>query len=509
MKSFFGFIWSIVIIAFTSSSVASQNCSRGGLSSGANKLTSKVDDSGKRHGTIEEAKVKWEVNMNANKKIALEYDITKKLLQIKQQGGNWEDFKPKRQVTYNGAYTWTVPRIPCLNYSYRLIVPSKSGEASENCFETDTTTLPAESTDRIRKAKFVPSKVENIKTTTDDSSLSLTWDKSLCAEEYHVYVQLDNEDLVDREEQYIKIENSDLAETKFSGLHSCTNYYVEIIPAVQGNDNDKNTVSESFHTEPDSRSAEKLDFSDLSTTKNSVTLNFYNFKQGVNCLNKFDIEVCHQWDENKPGNCSEPKTVEMNVNNLQYSKENLNSCTKYTLVVTPKYDGITINPKKVEFTTEFENNESYETNLTPGVTDVELKVRNIDCFESYTISYRLVDDIVQTETEYDSGVESEWKTKNGFLDSNGIMVEDLSPSSRYKLKMEVQKGNLSILVVSERDFETLSSMDVQRSGLGMENNGADNAEENGSSTKSDGMTSTSKNDTETASGKLAYPVINK
>ena len=101
------------------------------------------------------------------------------------------------------------------------------------------------------------------------------------------------------------------------------------------------------------------------------------------------------------------------------------------------------------------------------------------------------------------------QTKNGFLDSNGIMVEDLSPSSRYKLKMEVQKGNLSILVVSERDFETLSSLDVQRSGLGMENKGTDNAEENGSSTKSDGMTSTSKNDTETASGKLAYPVINK
>ena len=130
MKSYFGFILSIVIITLRSSSVASQNCSRGGLSSGANRLTSKADDSRKRHGTIEEAKVKWEVDMNANKKIAKEYDITKKQLQIKQQGGNWEDFNPTRKVNYNGAYTWTVPRIPCLNYDYRVIVPSIGGEMS-------------------------------------------------------------------------------------------------------------------------------------------------------------------------------------------------------------------------------------------------------------------------------------------------------------------------------------------------------------------------------------------
>jgi len=498
MKSYFGFILSIVIIALTSSSVASQNCSRGALSSGANRLTSKADDSGKRHGTIEEAKVKWEVNMNANKKIAKEYDITKKQLQIKQQDGNWEDFTPKRQVTYNGAYTWTVPRIPCLDYSYRVIVPSIRGETSKNCFETDTTTLAAETTDRIRKAKFVPSKVENINIIAHESSLSLTWDKSLCAEEYHVYVYMDNEDLDDREEQSKTVQNSNLAEAKFFGLHSCTNYNVEIIPAVQGDVNDKNINSKIFHTKPDSRSAGKLDLSDLTPNKNSVSLNFYNFMQGVNCLNKFDIKVCDRWDEDKPDSCSETKNVEMNINNLQYVKENLNSCSKYTLLVTPKYDGIMINPKKVEFTTTFENKGSYDNNLTAGINDVKLKVRNIDCFESYTVSYRIVSDTIQTDTEYDSGEENEWKIKNGTLDSNEIMIENLLPSSRYKLRMEVQKGDQKVLVLSGKDFET-SSMDVVRSGL-MENSGTEMAEEYGNSTKSDGTTSSSKNDTTTSSG---------
>merc|ERR1712198_674792 len=136
-------------------------------------------------------------------------------------------------------------------------------------------------------------------------------------------------------------------------------------------------------------------------------------------------------------------------------------------------------------------------NLTAGINDVKLKVRNIDCFESYTVSYRIVSDTIQTDTEYDSGEENEWKIKNGTLDSNEIMIENLLPSSRYKLRMEVQKGDQKVLVLSGKDFET-SSMDVVRSGL-MENDGTEMAEEYGNSTKSDGTTSLSKNDTTTSS----------
>jgi len=124
--------------------------------------------------------------------------------------------------------------------------------------------------------------------------------------------------------------------------------------------------------------------------------------------------------------------------------------------------------------------------------------RNIDCFESYTVSYRIVSDTIQTDTEYDSGEENEWKTKNGTLDSNEIMIENLLPSSRYKLRMEVQKGDQKVLVLSGKDFETLS-MDAVRSGL-MENSGTEMAEEYGNSTKSDGTTSSSKNDITTSSG---------
>ena len=61
MKFYFDIIWAIAIINLTASLVASQNCSSGGLSSGTNKLTSKVDNSRKKHGTIEKVKVKWEI----------------------------------------------------------------------------------------------------------------------------------------------------------------------------------------------------------------------------------------------------------------------------------------------------------------------------------------------------------------------------------------------------------------------------------------------------------------
>merc|ERR1712126_60768 len=194
---------------------------------------------------------------------------------------------------------------------------------------------------------------------------------------------------------------------QFDGLQSCTNYLADIIPAVKGYENEKNIITESFHTKPHSRSAEKLNLSDIVITKNSVDLTFYNFMPGVNCLNKFDIQVCQRWDENKPEDCSDPKTVEMNSHFLQYSKDNLYSCSNYTLVVTPKYDGISISPQKVALTTKFEHKESYETKIEPGVNDVKVKVQNIDCFTSYKISYRLVDQTLQRGMEYEFGIEDE------------------------------------------------------------------------------------------------------
>ena len=62
-----GIICSLVMIAATVISFASGECTGGGLSSGADVLESKPNKVRSR-GTIEEAKIKWSIDLNENKK---------------------------------------------------------------------------------------------------------------------------------------------------------------------------------------------------------------------------------------------------------------------------------------------------------------------------------------------------------------------------------------------------------------------------------------------------------
>lgn len=468
MEIYHGTILSLMMIAATVISFAAGECTDGGLSSGADVLESKPNKVRSR-GTIEEAKIKWSIDLNENKKIAQLYDVSKKVLQVKREGDKWEVFSPDKPVVYTGAYTWNVPRIPCLNYTYKLVVPSKNGDTSNDCFVTKTSTLPAESKERIRQAKFIPSEVENLHVAADDSNANLTWTKSLCAEEYQVYIYIDHENVNDGEEKVQIVKNNDVAEAKFSGLDSCTNYLVDIIPAVEGVQNEKTILTKPFHTKPSPDTANNLGLSDLVTTKNSVILNFYNYMPKVNCLKKFSIQVCKKENGSSIDACSDPKIESMNGNNLKYTKDNLSHCTNHALKVTPIYDGINIEPKMVDFTTKFDENEFQYPEIKAGISDVELRFSNMDCFYYYTIKYRLADETEQTQMEYDDGMEGAWKEAEGILTSNLITVNNLSPDSHYQIKLEVKgkSGDQTFAAPNVIDFKTLEDPDRVRSALGM------------------------------------------
>ena len=461
-----GVVLSLMMIAATVVSFASGECTDGGLSSGADVLESKPNKVRSR-GTIEEAKIKWSIDLNENKKIAQLYDVSKKVLQVKREGDKWEVFNPNKPVVYTGAYTWNVPRIPCLSYTYKLVVPSKNGDTSNDCFVTKTSTLPAESKERIRQAKFIPSEVENLHVAADDSNANLTWTKSLCAEEYQVYIYIDHEDVNDEEKGQI-VKNNDLAEANFSGLDSCTNYLVDIIPAVEGVQNEKTILTKPFHTKPSPGTANNLDLSDLVTTKNSVVLNFYNYMPKVNCLKKFSIEVCKKENESSIEVCSNPKIESMNGNNLKYTKDNLSHCTNHALKVTPIYEGIKIEPKMVDFTTKFDENKFQAPKIKADIRSVELRLNNMDCFYFYSIKYRLVDETEQIQMEYDDGVEDAWKEGNGTLISDVITVNNLSPNSRYLIKLEFmgKPGEQTFAAPNMMEFKTLEDPDSVRSALG-------------------------------------------
>lgn len=455
MEVSLGLILSLMIIVVTSNSFANGECTGGGLSSGADELTSNTNKVRNRGRTIAKAKIKWSIDLNENKKIAEMFDVSKKELQFMKEGGQWEVYTPTKPVVYTGAYTWNVPRIPCLKYTYRLVVPSKTGDTSNDCFVTRITTLPAESKERIRQAKFIPEKVANVHVGADDSNANVSWSKSLCAEEYQVYLALDDDVEV---ESKIVPENAE-PQAKFSGLSSCTNYVIDIIPNVKGVENEKTIFNHHFHTKPNIASADHLDLSDLVISKDAATLTFYNYMPKVNCLKNFTVQVCPRGKESKNDDCFEDKLEAMDVN-LKYSAPNLKHCTNYTLKLTPTYEGININPKMVGFTTKFSEGEEHHSEITESATDVKIAIDNVDCFDSYTISYRLVN----------NGNNSEWEEEKGDLVTNVIVLDNLSPISTYQIRLDVhdKSGVEKMSVLNTTEITTLrasSGVDRVRSGL--------------------------------------------
>ena len=453
-----------MMIAVTSISFAFGECTGGGLASGADELTSNTNKVRNRGRTIAKAKIKWSIDLNENKKIAEMFDVSKKELQFMKEGGQWEVYQPKNKkpVVYTGAYTWNVPRIPCLDYTYRLVVPSKTGDTLNDCFVTETTALPKETIERIREAKFIPEKVTNVHVSADDSNANVSWSKSLCAEEYQVYLALDDEESKEVESKTVP-ENAE-PETKFSELDSCTNYVIDIIPNVIGVENEKTIFNHRFHTKPSIDSADHLDLSDLVTSKDSATLTFYNYKPKVNCLKNFTIQVCPRGQPESPGMPKNGDCIERNIEardvNIKYFANELKHCTNYTLKLTPTYDGVNINPKIVGFTTKFSDGEDYRFEIKESATDVKITIDNVDCFDSYNISYRRVN----------GGNNSQWSEENGDLVNNVITLDNLSPLTTYQIKLDVhdKSGGAKSSVLNMTEFTTLRGpvgLDKVRSGL--------------------------------------------
>ena len=71
-------------------------------------------EKGKTVEDIKVAKIKWRPDIENNKEIFDDYDLSKLELDVRVRDGAWEIFVPQKEVKYLGYYEWNVPRIPQL-----------------------------------------------------------------------------------------------------------------------------------------------------------------------------------------------------------------------------------------------------------------------------------------------------------------------------------------------------------------------------------------------------------
>ena len=397
---------------------------------------------------IEIAHVKWVPEIEKNKDFFENYDLSMLELEFRASE-NWETYTSSKKTEYNGYYSWNVPRKPCLEYEYRIVVPFKT---DSGCFATKVIKLEPANVAMIREAEFTPDAPLDVDVDSEATCANITWSKSVCAEEYEVYIENEQGDKTGQEigNNVTQPKNSQTVTTSFANLTSCMNYRVDIYPKVKDAELGENYASDSFNTKPDANSALHLKLDDLTCTKNSATLQFYTWMAKVHCLKNFTIETCN--DRNECINRRDFADIK-NHDGVKYVSTSLQHCTKYFLKVQPTFRGVNIQAKEVAFVTELDDTEEritpFEVDFNPGEHDVSIVVSNVDCMSDYTLNYRL------NENNEGSGSGDEWMDKKGKIDDQAITIEDLKPNSSYLVNMTGSLNGKSLSLFELKGFETL------------------------------------------------------
>lgn len=388
---------------------------------------------------IEIAKVQWWPNLEKNQAYFEQYDLSKLELIIRKGDGEWEVFNPRKKVSYLGHYTWNVPRVPCLKYEYQIKVPSKSDETH---FCTEIKSKPLDDRETIKNSGFKPQHPTHVEINTNSEQTTFLWDKSQCAEEYDVYVaDMKQED--EKHKSVLQEHNTEKASVSFDGLQPCTNYLIEIYSKVTGGKTRDECLQRTFYTQPNINSASFLDLNRTTSNSNSATLSFFTYMEQINCLSNFTIETC------KNDNCFQQKLLANTVSHEEkkYTSTGLDHCTKYSLKVKPTYQDVQIASKNVVVTTKFDDTAKKPTpNIKAGETSAKIIVKNVECFDLFTMSYKLIGNNDQNLEEA--------KIRNK---GNSIFIHNLRPNSTYSIKMtaSMDHDGQQFTIFDHQKFKTL------------------------------------------------------
>ena len=451
IRYLFAYVLLLVFALFCMMYASAEGCDGSGANPNDGVVT--VETGTKRKGRnsvpdIEIAHVKWVPEIEKNRDFFENYDLSMLELEFRA-GKNWETYTSSKETEYNGYYSWNVPRKPCLEYEYRIVVPFKTGSG---CFATKVIKLEPANVAMIREAEFTPDAPLDVGVDSEATHANITWSKSFCAEEYNVYIENEQGEKTGQEigNNVMQPENGQTVAISFANLTSCMNYRVDIYPKVKDAELGENYASNSFNTKPDINSALHLKLDDFTYTKSSVTLQFYTWMAKVHCLKNFTIETCNKMNE-----CMNRRDFAdiKNHDGVKYVSTGLQHCTKYFLKVQPTFRGVNIQAKEVAFVTELDDTEEritpFEADFNPGEDDVTIVVSNVDCMSDYTLNYRL------NENNEGSGSGDEWMDKNGKIDDQAITIEDLKPNSSYVVSMTGSLNGKHLSLFELKEFETL------------------------------------------------------
>ena len=277
----------------------------------------------------------------------------------------------------------------------------------------------------------------NVDFKMDSFYANITWNRTLYerdpmfvvydeATDEHVSAQTENET------------NGNITKTiiNIADMQSCTKYGIEMRKATKKYGYDDKYIYNcvrcactlgSFITKPDARTGSHLDLNKIMTTADTISVGFHPTNTNVNCLSDFTIRTCkNNKDCIHSKNFFLHETTNMGANLVHYESKGLDHCTQYSLHIQPVYPGIRIKPRILNTTTTWDEYKSVQPQFNDIPGGLQIMVKNIACFQSYSIRYNLKTSVLSVG--FDHGLLR-------FNKSEPIILHGLLPNSLYEFSM--------------------------------------------------------------------------
>jgi len=317
-----------------------------------------------------------------------------------------------------GKYTFTIDVLPCKNYYIKLWVQGEGGSTELQL----PNPVQALTDDELKVSGYTPNPPTDITYQVGSEGLSISWTPSECALSYEIsYLKVDSEDSPIEKKVAAADGNSvDLSE----GLEPCSAYQYWVYAVVGEEYSDE--IEGYFNTAPDPSAASLLTpIVEQNVDSLKVTWNTWD---KLTCVPKYEVEVCANADE-----CLAQEIVEVNSDlpTVDYTIENLEQCTAYTLSIKPLYEGIDLEPKAIETKTLSPSLEALTGSLGPvqakelGAQIVQVSWNPVQCAQQY---------VVYQKTETD---DSDWEEVHNAVTTETSMEFAGVPCTAYHYGVRV------------------------------------------------------------------------
>ena len=266
-----GNIW-LLLTVYLSFTTSCDGCKDKEIFSKGDELNIQISTKRKNKQDIDRVKVIWKRSSNETENsqkfmdVIGRYNITAMALNIRKDI-IWDTFNPKQEPYFEQSYTWeNIPRIPCLTYSYQIVIPPYPDSGRTKCFATPVKSFLASSYDDIRQSDYIPEPPRYLQIDSSHDEATLMWEKSACAEQYDIYV-----DELNGSDSKVIYNHSIIQETSDNplsivvpNLTSCMKYEVSIFSKLSGAKIENITpIKKFFYTKPIRNSLMKLDVTDI------------------------------------------------------------------------------------------------------------------------------------------------------------------------------------------------------------------------------------------------------